>query len=113
MGILYSASTLVIARSGAGTLAELAALGCPSILVPLPTAADNHQYLNAKAFSETGCAVVLEESRLPESLSTVLTMLQDLEALERMKLALSRWSKRQGIENLLRSMLSEERSVAV
>lgn len=45
---------LVIARAGASTIAELTAAGRPSILVPLPTAMDNHQYYNANALEEVG-----------------------------------------------------------
>lgn len=45
---------LVIARAGASTIAELSAAGRPSILVPLPTAMDNHQYYNANALEESG-----------------------------------------------------------
>ncbi len=45
---------LVIARAGASTIAELTAAGRPSILVPLPTAMDNHQYHNANALEEVG-----------------------------------------------------------
>ncbi len=45
---------LVIARSGASTVFELAAAGRPAILVPLPTSMDNHQYHNASAFEEVG-----------------------------------------------------------
>jgi UDP-N-acetylglucosamine--N-acetylmuramyl-(pentapeptide) pyrophosphoryl-undecaprenol N-acetylglucosamine transferase len=47
-------SHLVIARSGASTVSELAAAGRPAILVPLPTAMDNHQYFNANAFEDVG-----------------------------------------------------------
>ncbi len=45
---------LVIARSGASTIFELAVAGRPAILVPLPTSMDNHQYYNANAFEEVG-----------------------------------------------------------
>jgi UDP-N-acetylglucosamine--N-acetylmuramyl-(pentapeptide) pyrophosphoryl-undecaprenol N-acetylglucosamine transferase len=56
-----AAADLVIARAGAMTLAELAILGKPAILVPLPTAADDHQSRNAAAFAEAGAAVVLPQ----------------------------------------------------
>ncbi|MBS0525592.1 MAG: undecaprenyldiphospho-muramoylpentapeptide beta-N-acetylglucosaminyltransferase [Proteobacteria bacterium] len=50
---------LVIARSGASTVAELATVGRPSILIPYPYAADDHQTANARAFEATGaCAVI-------------------------------------------------------
>jgi UDP-N-acetylglucosamine--N-acetylmuramyl-(pentapeptide) pyrophosphoryl-undecaprenol N-acetylglucosamine transferase len=55
---------LVVARAGATTLSELAASGRPAVLVPLPTATDDHQRKNAEAFARAGGAVVLEERGL-------------------------------------------------
>lgn len=52
----YARADLVLCRSGMGTLSELAAAGKPSILVPLPTAADHHQLHNAEAFEKAGAA---------------------------------------------------------
>ncbi len=52
---------LVIARAGASTVCELAAAGRPAILVPLPTAMDNHQYHNAEAFEEAGGGWVMTQ----------------------------------------------------
>ncbi|OHA67629.1 MAG: hypothetical protein A3D59_03615 [Candidatus Wildermuthbacteria bacterium RIFCSPHIGHO2_02_FULL_47_17] len=57
----YSACDIVVARSGAGTIFETAAVGKPSILVPLPEAAQNHQYKNAYAYGSHGAAIVMEE----------------------------------------------------
>jgi UDP-N-acetylglucosamine--N-acetylmuramyl-(pentapeptide) pyrophosphoryl-undecaprenol N-acetylglucosamine transferase len=62
-GALASAD-FSIARAGAMTLAELSAWGIPSILVPFPHAAANHQYHNALAFAEAGAAVMVEEKAL-------------------------------------------------
>ena len=52
---------LVICRAGATTLAELTAAGCPSILIPLPTATDDHQRRNAEALVEAGAAHMIEQ----------------------------------------------------
>jgi UDP-N-acetylglucosamine--N-acetylmuramyl-(pentapeptide) pyrophosphoryl-undecaprenol N-acetylglucosamine transferase len=60
----YAAADVVIARSGASTLAELAATGTPSILVPYPHHADNHQVSNAAVFVERGAAVMLADAEL-------------------------------------------------
>lgn len=54
-----AAAHLVIGRSGASTVAELAAIGRPSILVPYPYAADDHQTANARAFEAAGACIVL------------------------------------------------------
>lgn len=64
MGEAYAAVDLVISRAGAGTIAELLALKKPSILIPYPSAADNHQYHNASTLSTAGAAVVIEEKDL-------------------------------------------------
>ncbi len=60
----YAAADVVIARSGASTLAELAATGTPAILVPYPHAADDHQAHNAAVFADAGAAVVIADREL-------------------------------------------------
>jgi UDP-N-acetylglucosamine--N-acetylmuramyl-(pentapeptide) pyrophosphoryl-undecaprenol N-acetylglucosamine transferase len=55
---------LVISRAGATTIAELAAAGKPAVLVPLPTAADDHQRRNAEVLREAGAVEVIEEKAL-------------------------------------------------
>ena len=60
----YAAADVAIARAGASTLAELAATGTPSILVPYPHHTDNHQVSNAAVFVERGAAVVLTDAEL-------------------------------------------------
>jgi UDP-N-acetylglucosamine--N-acetylmuramyl-(pentapeptide) pyrophosphoryl-undecaprenol N-acetylglucosamine transferase len=62
-GALASAD-FAVARAGAMSLAELTAWGIPSILVPLPTAAANHQHHNAVALSEAGAALMVPEREL-------------------------------------------------
>jgi len=59
------AADLVVCRAGATTLAELTAAGRPSVLVPLPTAADDHQRKNAEVLGAAGAAEVLEQKDLP------------------------------------------------
>ena len=60
----YAAADLVVARAGAMSLAELAAWGLPAILIPLPTAAADHQLGNAKALADAGAAKLLEQKNL-------------------------------------------------
>ena len=64
MPAAYAASTLVVSRSGGASLSELASLGLPSILVPYPHAADDHQTFNARCFEEAGASVMVPESHL-------------------------------------------------
>jgi UDP-N-acetylglucosamine--N-acetylmuramyl-(pentapeptide) pyrophosphoryl-undecaprenol N-acetylglucosamine transferase len=61
---LLSAADLVVARAGAGSLAEFARVGVPSILIPYPQAADDHQRANAAYFAEAGAGLVLDQTEL-------------------------------------------------
>lgn len=70
------ASHLVIARAGASTVAELAVVGRPSILVPLPGAIDDHQSANARALAASGGAWVMPQAQFtPEALTEWLAEL--------------------------------------
>jgi UDP-N-acetylglucosamine--N-acetylmuramyl-(pentapeptide) pyrophosphoryl-undecaprenol N-acetylglucosamine transferase len=60
----FARADLVICRAGAGAVAELAAAGKPSILVPLPTAADQHQLRNAEAFQKAGAALLVLDAEM-------------------------------------------------
>jgi len=79
MAAAYGAADLVIARAGALTLAELAIVGKPAILIPLPTAADDHQSKNAAHFERAGAAVVLSQrtSSAQDLASAVATLASD------------------------------------
>jgi UDP-N-acetylglucosamine--N-acetylmuramyl-(pentapeptide) pyrophosphoryl-undecaprenol N-acetylglucosamine transferase len=73
MAAAYAWADLVIARAGALTVAELAAAGVASILVPYPAAVDDHQTRNARYLVDAGAATLLPESTLtPESLAAEL-----------------------------------------
>lgn len=74
MARCYAQADIVICRAGASTIAELAAAGVSSILVPLPTAVDDHQTHNARFLSERGAAVLIPQAEFtPERLAQVLT----------------------------------------
>jgi UDP-N-acetylglucosamine--N-acetylmuramyl-(pentapeptide) pyrophosphoryl-undecaprenol N-acetylglucosamine transferase len=64
MPAAYAASDLVISRAGGASLTELAFLGLPSILVPYPHAADDHQTHNARCFEQAGAALMAPECEL-------------------------------------------------
>lgn len=64
MDMAYRVADLAIARSGASSMSELAWFGVPSLLVPYPFAADDHQTRNAEVFHETGAARMLTEKEL-------------------------------------------------
>jgi UDP-N-acetylglucosamine--N-acetylmuramyl-(pentapeptide) pyrophosphoryl-undecaprenol N-acetylglucosamine transferase len=60
----FAQADLIVCRSGMGTVTELAASGKPAILVPLPTAADQHQLRNAEAFAKAGAGIVVLDSEM-------------------------------------------------
>jgi UDP-N-acetylglucosamine--N-acetylmuramyl-(pentapeptide) pyrophosphoryl-undecaprenol N-acetylglucosamine transferase len=77
---------LVVCRSGASTVAEIAAAGKPAVFVPFPRAADDHQRINAEALARHGAAVVVEESKLEGVwlAETIAALLQDSQRLQQM-----------------------------
>jgi len=86
MASAYARADIVVCRSGAMTVTELAALGVPSILVPFPQAVDDHQSANARRLSTIGGAVLMPQSTFTAaSLAAELSRLSaDREALARM-----------------------------
>lgn len=81
----YKDADLVIARSGAGTIAEICSIGKPSILIPFPFATHNHQYHNAKVLQECGAALLIEDEKLDcKNLSLAIKGLLDRSKLKNM-----------------------------
>jgi UDP-N-acetylglucosamine--N-acetylmuramyl-(pentapeptide) pyrophosphoryl-undecaprenol N-acetylglucosamine transferase len=82
----FARADLVVCRSGASTVAEIAAAGKPAVFVPFPRAADDHQRVNAEALAQHGAAVVVEESKLEGVwlAETISTLLQDSRRLRQM-----------------------------
>ena len=68
MDKMYKAADLLITRAGAMTITELSIARRPAILVPLPTAAENHQLFNAKVLENIGAGIVIEENILNEDI---------------------------------------------
>ncbi len=89
MAALFRRATVAISRAGAGTLIELAVTGTPSILIPYPFAAEDHQTFNAIAFDDAGAAQLHQQSELSaDSLQTlVLDLLKSPDRLAHMAIA--------------------------
>src|SRR5881398_3780759 len=83
---VYSAADFLVARAGAASLAEIASFELPSLLIPFPYAADDHQTRNAEIFARAGAAFVLKESELTPELLTqkIRDMIDRPEQLRRM-----------------------------
>lgn len=94
MNDAYSACDLVLARSGATSIAEILFLGVPAILVPSPNVAENHQYFNAKSLADQNAAILLKDIDLNEKfLSEVKSILLNdsrLSEMSRISKALSK-----------------------
>lgn len=89
MAVRLKSADLVVCRAGATTLAELAAAGKPSVLIPLPTATDDHQRKNAEEFASVGAAQMLLQTDVSgATLAARITALaKDMSARERMGVA--------------------------
>lgn len=87
MAAAYSEADLVIARSGAGAVSEIAAAGMPSILVPLPFAADDHQRKNAEALVHARAARMIPDNEMTGErlFREVENLRQNASALEHMR----------------------------
>jgi len=89
MPAAFARADLVVCRSGASTVAEIAAAGKPAVFVPFPRAADDHQRINAEVLARHGAAVVVEESKLEGVwlAETIAALLQDSHRLRQMSQA--------------------------
>ena len=75
-----------MARAGATTIAEILVLGVPSILVPSPNVAENHQYYNAKSLSDNNAAVLLKDDELNSDFSeSVISIIDSKDKLLELK----------------------------
>lgn len=78
MDVCLPACDLVISRAGASSIAEISALGKPSILIPSPNVAENHQFHNANTLAENGGAILIEEKDLtPQLLAQTVNELKN------------------------------------
>jgi UDP-N-acetylglucosamine--N-acetylmuramyl-(pentapeptide) pyrophosphoryl-undecaprenol N-acetylglucosamine transferase len=107
MELALGAATVAISRAGASSLAELAAMRLPAVLVPYPAATDDHQFHNARAFVETGAARLLQQQEAtPEELASLIVELTAAGPVRQgMQRALARWHAPQAAEQITRSLL--------
>jgi UDP-N-acetylglucosamine--N-acetylmuramyl-(pentapeptide) pyrophosphoryl-undecaprenol N-acetylglucosamine transferase len=97
------AAGLVVSRAGATTLAEVTAAGRPAILIPLPTATDDHQRHNARALEKAGAAELIEQSDLTgERLAgRIITLAGDRALRRRMSVAARKLAKPRAAEDIV------------
>ncbi len=90
MASAYAAADLIVSRAGAGTLSELCLVGKPTVLVPSPNVADDHQTHNARALSDEQAAVLLPEQELAQLSQLLRELLQKPERREALGAAMKR-----------------------
>lgn len=99
---IYSVADVAVARSGAASLTEISYFGVPTILVPYPYAAENHQYLNAEIFAREGAAEVIEETRVNgDTLGSLIDQL------------LADAAKRRQMHGLMRSLAPQDAATRI
>lgn len=93
MDLALGAASVCVSRAGASSLAEIAAMEIPSILIPYPTAADDHQYHNARAFAQAGAARLMLQSQLRTDLlaQSIIELISDSFAADQMRAELRKW----------------------
>jgi UDP-N-acetylglucosamine--N-acetylmuramyl-(pentapeptide) pyrophosphoryl-undecaprenol N-acetylglucosamine transferase len=104
----YAATDLAVARAGTMTLAELLAWRIPGVLIPLPTAAADHQTLNARTLEEAGAGVNLPQSELSGSRlgATVASLLEDPKRLEALARAAANRARPHAAEEIARRIIA-------
>ena len=107
MDMALGAATIAVSRAGASSLAEIAAVRLPSLLVPYPTAADNHQFYNARAFEATGAARLLEQKNAtPEKVAALLCeLIEGPAARAKIQAALAQWHAPKAAEQIAEIIL--------
>lgn len=114
MATAYHRADLVVGRAGALTLAELAVVGRPALLIPLPTAAHDHQAHNAAAFAAAGAAVIMAQATatsasLAEALHALLVDGERRSAMARAMAALARPDAARAVAAGLRALAERTR----
>ena len=104
MDLVYAAADVVISRSGASSVSELCIVGKPTIFIPSPNVAEDHQTKNAKAISDRNGAILIKESELEAQFETVFS---DLISNENKQTELSQNIKKLAKPNATKDIVEE------
>ena len=93
MELALGAATVVVSRAGASSLAEIAAMRLPALLIPFPAAADDHQLHNARAFADTGAAKYFEQAAATSAnvAAALRELVENISTRAAMQTALAQW----------------------
>jgi UDP-N-acetylglucosamine--N-acetylmuramyl-(pentapeptide) pyrophosphoryl-undecaprenol N-acetylglucosamine transferase len=108
MDMALGAATLCVSRAGASSLAELAAMRLPAILIPFPSAADNHQYYNARAYADANAAWLVDQTEAAKGklARMIVQLLRDEPRRTAMADELARWHAPHAAEKIADQMLA-------
>ena len=104
MDLVYAAADVVISRSGASSVSELCIVGKPTIFIPSPNVAEDHQTKNARAISDKNGAILIKESELEAQFETVFS---DLISNESKQAELSQNIKKLALPNATKQIADE------
>lgn len=106
MSSVYSACDLIVCRSGATTIAEVALLGLPVIFVPSTNVAADHQFKNAESIVKNGAAELLRDNELKEKLNNLVNnLLSDKKKLVELSEKIKKFSMPKAAENIAKSAI--------
>jgi UDP-N-acetylglucosamine--N-acetylmuramyl-(pentapeptide) pyrophosphoryl-undecaprenol N-acetylglucosamine transferase len=110
MPAAFESAAVIVSRAGAGAVAELAAAGKPSILVPFPFAADDHQLRNAEAFERAGAAQLILDREMngDRLVKAVIEVYAQLEPMATAARGLARPGATRRIAGLLEELIDSE-----
>jgi len=103
-----------VSRAGASSLAELAALRLPALLVPFPAAAGNHQFFNARIYALSGAARLLEQKNAtPDQVAAILSeLVENGPVRDKMAAALELWHAPKSAEHIASNILRQSFTAA-
>jgi len=106
MELAYSVADYIVSRAGALAIAELTIVGAPTILIPLPTAAEDHQTANAKQLSDAGAAILLPDKEAKEKLYfTLVNLMNDSIKSKEMAQKMKQFAQPEAIDAIVREIL--------
>ena len=111
MDYAYAIADLVVARAGAISVSELQLVQLPAILVPLPTAAEDHQTMNARALTDRGAAVLVKDERAVEDLGNeIIRLIEDESVRSKLRTAISSLGQQNAAEAIAVEVIRLARS---
>ncbi len=107
MNLAYAAADIIVSRAGAGTISELCVVGKPTILVPSPNVAEDHQTHNAKALVKEDATILLPEQQLNELADTIQSVLEDKTLSEKLGINIKRLALPDATQSIVSQIIKQ------